>query len=93
MRAYADHMATEEFRRGVNQLVQLAQHAPTVIMCAEKHPEHCHRALLADYLVLQGIDVIHIVDDTEIRQHHLSPFARRESAQLIYDRHTTAPLL
>ena len=93
LRAYADHMSTEEFRRGVNQLAQLAEKAPTVIMCAEKLPEHCHRALLADYLVLQGIDVIHIIDDAEIRHHLLSPFARRESEQLIYDRHTTASLL
>ena len=93
MRGYADHMATEEFRRGVNQLLHLAQQATTAIMCAEKLPEHCHRSLLADYLVLQGVEVIHIIDEGETREHHLSPFARRESAQLIYDRHTTASLL
>lgn len=93
MRAYADHMATEEFRRGVSQLTHLAQQAVTAVMCAEKLPEHCHRALLADYLVLQGMEVIHIIDDGEIHEHHLGPHARRESAQLIYDRNTTASLL
>jgi uncharacterized protein (DUF488 family) len=93
MRGYADHMESEEFHRGANQLIHLAQQAPTAMMCAEKLPEHCHRSLLSDYLVLQGVEVRHIIDEKETREHHLSPYARRESAQLVYDRNTTASLL
>lgn len=58
-------------------------------MCAEADPMHCHRSLIADYLVLQGVKVLHILRDM-ILEHQLSPYARRESLQLIYDRHVTA---
>ena len=92
LRAYADHMGTEPFLRGAAQLVALSRHASTAILCAEKHPEHCHRSLIADYLVVNGHPVVHIIDEHETRNHSLSPFARRESAQLVYDRLSTGRL-
>jgi len=93
LRAYADHMGSEGFARGVIQLIQLAQQSTTAMMCAEKLPEQCHRSLLSDYLLLQGVEVSHIIDDMQLREHYLSPLARRESVQLIYDRQATASLL
>jgi len=85
-RAYADHMERPEFQRAVGQLVRLAATGPTVILCAERDPAHCHRAMIADYLVLQGHRVVHLVDAELRREHHLDPRARRESAELVYDR-------
>lgn len=91
-RGYADHMSTEEFARALAHLRNLAARAPTTIMCAEKLPEHCHRRLISDALVLQGVGVIHLIDDAQRREHVLSSELRRESGALIYDRNTVGRL-
>ena len=92
LRAYADHMGTVAFERAAQQLVNLARRAPLVILCAEKQPEHCHRALIADYLTLQGHRVLHLIDETVTEEHLLNRHARRESARLVYDRLATKQL-
>lgn len=92
LRGYADHMDGEPFRKAAVQLLVLARRAPTAVLCAERDPLQCHRSLLADYLTLQGVEVLHLIDTGETRLHQLRPEARRESQQLVYDRHTTAAL-
>ena len=92
LRGYADYMETDSFRRAASQLITMASKTPTTILCAERLPEHCHRRLIADYLVLQGLRVIHLIDPGEAREHVLSAEARRESAQLVYDRNATLEL-
>jgi len=86
LRAYADYMMSTAFAQAAMQLVNLARRGRTVIMGIEVSPERCHRSLIADYLVLQGITVLHIIDAGEIEEHYLRPEARKESAALIYDR-------
>lgn len=92
MRAYADYMSTDGFKRGAAQLLSLAGRSPTAILCAERDPMHCHRSLIADYLTLQGIEVVHLLESGQSHPHQLRPEARRESQQLIYDRFATAEL-
>ncbi|NOZ11773.1 MAG: DUF488 domain-containing protein [Gammaproteobacteria bacterium] len=87
-RGYADHMESDAFKTAARQLTGLAQSAPTTILCAEREPGQCHRSLLADYLSLQGVTIIHILDIDTTCDHILHPSVRRESKQLIYDRHT-----
>jgi len=89
LRAFADYMDGEEFKTAAVQLINLCSKAPTVIMCAEKLPDHCHRVLISDYLILHNIDVIHILGQDNYQTHYLSSNARRESQSLIYDRFTT----
>jgi uncharacterized protein (DUF488 family) len=91
-RGFADHMGTEAFQRAVSQIVNLAARGPTVLLCAERDPQQCHRALIADYLLLQGMRVVHLLEIGKSREHLLSPQTRRESAALIYDRQATAEL-
>ena len=86
LRGYADYMQTDSFGRAAIQLINMATRAPTAILCAERLPEHCHRRLIADFLALRGLAVIHLIDLDETREHVLSAEARRESAQLVYDR-------
>lgn len=93
LRGFADYMDGEEFKRGVLQLRRLATRAPAAMMCAERLPENCHRSLIADYLVLQGVQVLHLLDPGDVREHQLRPEARRESGRLVYDRQMTAKLL
>ena len=92
LRGYADYMETEYFQKSATQLVKLAARSPTAILCAEGSPQRCHRRLIADYLVLRGMEIIHLIAVGDARVHQLSPEARRESAQLIYDRHRSAEL-
>ena len=86
LRAFADYMDGDEFKRATNQLINLSSKAPTVIMCAEILPEKCHRLLISDYLILQNMDVIHLLDEGNTQVHFLSSNARHETQSLIYDR-------
>ncbi len=92
MRGYADHMDTEAFKLAATQLIKLAARGALAILCAERLPEHCHRALIADYLTLQGIDVVHLIDEGRTHAHRLNPMIRRESARLVYDRNAQGTL-
>lgn len=93
LRGYADYMDTEPFEIAAAQLINLATRAPLAVLCAERLPEHCHRSLIADYLTLQGVRVVHLIAPGEARDHALSPGLRRESARLVYDRNTQGTLL
>src|SRR5215213_2084445 len=64
-RAYADHMETDEFRKGVEDLLELAARRPTAVMCAEALWWRCHRSLISDYLKAAGHHVIHIIDQSK----------------------------
>ena len=85
LRGFADHMDGDQFFTGISQLKNLAYRSVVVILCAERDPTYCHRRLIADYLVLNGWTVLHVLDDQTPIEHILSPEARRESIQLIYD--------
>lgn len=92
LRGFADYMQSNEFEKVACQLINLSNRGETAVMCAERLPEHCHRGLLSDYLVLRGVTVMHIVDVQTAAEHKFSTLARRESAALIYDRNVTASL-
>jgi uncharacterized protein (DUF488 family) len=92
LRGYADYMDSDDFKKGAVQLMRLGAKQKTAMLCAERLPEHCHRSLIADYLTLQAVRVLHLIDAGDTREHHLRPEARRESARLVYDRHTTGRL-
>ena len=82
-RGYADHMETEEFRNGVERLIDLAKEVgPTTIMCAEAVWWRCHRALISDYLKMRGIEVIHIVDANKTEPHPFTSAARMVNGEL-----------
>jgi uncharacterized protein (DUF488 family) len=79
-------MNTQGFRRGIDQLINLAKHAQVAIMCAERSFQKCHRALIADYLTARGVTVMHAIADGETQRHCLRPEARKVADGLIYDR-------
>ena len=95
-RGYADYMETEEFRKGVDRLVDLAtgrvrptgglagKVGPAVIMCAEAVWWRCHRALISDFLKVRGVEVIHIVDATRTESHPFTSAARIVDGSLTY---------
>jgi uncharacterized protein (DUF488 family) len=71
-RHYADYMQTEPFRLTVEKLLSIASLKTAAVMCAEKLFWKCHRRLLSDYLVAQGVLVEHIMDSGSLRPHKLS---------------------
>ena len=84
-RGYADHMETEEFRKGVERLLALAREAgPTAIMCAEAVWWRCHRSLISDYLKARGIEVMHILDANKTQLHPFTSAARIVKGGLSY---------
>jgi len=84
-RGYADHMASDEFARGLSRLLALATARRTATLCAEADPARCHRSLLADTLLARGHGVSHIVDAGPARPHTRDPRAHAEGGALVYD--------
>jgi uncharacterized protein (DUF488 family) len=91
-RAYADHMESDEFRAGVERLREWASEERVAIMCAERLPWQCHRFMIADYLVAQGVAVLHVIDASTPRAHRLRQEARLTQGQLVYDAQTQSSL-
>ena len=83
-RAYADHMETEDFRKGVEDLLELAASARVAVMCAEALWWRCHRSLISDYLKAAGHSVIHILDQTKTEDHPFTSAARIVEGKLFY---------
>jgi uncharacterized protein (DUF488 family) len=83
-RAYADHIASDEFAGGLAELLDLAAGARTAIMCAEVLWWRCHRRIIADVLTFLGEDVIHIRDAANAERHELKTPARVVRGRLTY---------
>ena len=83
-RGYADHMASEEFARGMDKLLTIAAGARTAILCAEAVWWRCHRALISDALCARGIAVMHIADAQHATAHPLTAPARIVDGRLSY---------
>jgi uncharacterized protein (DUF488 family) len=84
-RGYADHMETEEFRGGVERLVDLAREVgPAAIMCAEALWWRCHRALISDFLKARGAEITHIVDLGKKQSHPFTSAAQVVNGKLSY---------
>lgn len=90
-RGYADHLASGEFRSALRELEERAKSTRQAVMCAETLWWRCHRRLIADALVADGFDVVHLGmgrDD----HHELHEAARRDhGGTLIYDVGVAAP--
>ncbi len=83
-RGYADYMQTPEFRAAIDQVIRLAAEKPTALMCAEAVPWRCHRSLVADALLVRGIEVPEIVSSATPKEHKLTPFAEVDGTQISY---------
>jgi uncharacterized protein (DUF488 family) len=83
-RNYADHMGTDEFRAAVQKLLLSAAISHSAIMCAEKFYWKCHRRLLSDYLVAQGVEVVHIAGPGKLSIHKRTPYTMTTEDGIIY---------
>jgi hypothetical protein len=77
-------MQTPEFERSLAELIQLAKQERIAIMCAEAVPWRCHRSLIADALLVRGIQVEDILTRTRRQLHKLTPFAEVRATMVTY---------
>ena len=83
-RGYADYMQTLEFEQSLEELIALAKQSRVALMCAEAVPWRCHRSLIADALLVRGIDVEDIMNATHRHVHTLTSFARVRGMAITY---------
>ena len=84
-RAYADHLASDEFAAGLFELAMIAGGSRTTVMCAELLWWRCHRRLIADALTALGYEVRHIRDASAAELHRLAPPASLVDGVLSYE--------
>ena len=83
-RGYADYMQTSAFDESLTACIELAKRERVVLMCAEAVPWRCHRSLIADALLVRGIDAREITSGIRTRPHALTPWARVNGTQITY---------
>lgn len=70
---YADYAQTPVFHSGLTELRDIALEHCCVIMCAEALWWRCHRRIIADYLLADGMTVAHIMGLGKIDLATLTP--------------------
>ena len=62
----------------------IARERPTAIMCAEAVWWRCHRRIIADYLLLRGREVFHLMGPARAEPARITPGARERDGRLVY---------
>jgi len=83
-RGYADYMQTPAFEEALRRVIDFGWKERIALMCAEAFYAKCHRMLLSDALVACGVEVLHIVNQNQVKSHTLTPFARVEGNKVTY---------
>lgn len=83
-RGYADYMQTPPFMNSLEALITVAADRPTAIMCAEAVPWRCHRSLVADALIVRGIEVVEMQSAARTSPLTLHPFAQVRGLEITY---------
>ena len=84
-RNYANYAATEAFNVGFTRLREVAKLHRSAIMCSEALWWRCHRRIIADYLLAQGLQVLHVMGLHKIERASLTPNAHKlANGTLVY---------
>ena len=62
----------------------IAAERRTAIMCAEAVWWRCHRRIIADYLLLRGREVFHLMSQARVEPARITPAARKRDGRLVY---------
>jgi uncharacterized protein (DUF488 family) len=82
---YADHMASAEFQLALADLEAAARERATAIMCAEAVWWRCHRRIITDYLLAEGVPVAHVMGHGKVALAKPTPGVRsRPDGTLVY---------
>ena len=83
-RAYADYMQTPGFQESLRELMEQASKTRIALMCAEAVWWRCHRSMVSDALCVEGIRVLHIMDEQHETVHPMTGPARVVNGRLSY---------
>ena len=83
-RGYADYMETDDFKKGINALNEIALKQRTAFMCSEAVWWRCHRSMVSDYLKAHGWKVMHIMGIGKEEEHPYTAPAKIVNEELIY---------
>jgi uncharacterized protein (DUF488 family) len=82
---YADYALSKPFQSGLARLRALGQERRCAIMCAEALWWRCHRRIIADYLIVAGESVFHILGADHVEPARMTEAARqRADGSLVY---------
>ena len=81
---YADHALSDDFRRGLEELVALGRERRVAMMCSEAVWWRCHRRLVADWLLARGEAVFHLMDPARVEPAKLTDGARVREGSVTY---------
>jgi len=73
---YADYAMSGSFHSGLARLRDLGRVRRCAVMCAEAVWWRCHRRIIADYLIIGGEQVFHILGQGKVAIASLTPGAR-----------------
>ena len=83
-RGYADYMDTDDFKKGINDLLKVAAKKRVAIMCSEAVWWRCHRSMISDYLKAIGVTVNHIMAQGKTDEHPYTSAASIVDGHLAY---------
>jgi uncharacterized protein (DUF488 family) len=75
---YADYAMSEDFKSGLTRVRELGHAKRCAIICAEAVWWHCHRRIIADYLLAGGDEVFHILGRNHVERARITPAANFE---------------
>ena len=81
---FADYALSDAFRAGLLNLLELSETKRSAIMCSEAVWWRCHRRIVADYLLIAGRSVFHLMGTARIEPAALTPAARPQGDALVY---------
>ena len=95
---YADYTLTDEFKEGINSLMEEAKENTVAILCAERHPSRCHRLIISNWLAAHDVNVDHIIvnnkEEIEIVPHKLGQWGAmpiiEDDGEIVYPKNTTS---
>ncbi|CAI9086298.1 DUF488 domain-containing protein [Methylacidiphilum fumariolicum] len=83
-RGFADYMATANFAAALDKIIEIGKEKSAALMCAETLPWRCHRSLIADALLLRGVEVVHILPKGKEIKHQLTPWSQIKNGIVTY---------
>lgn len=76
-RNYAGYTLTPEYQKGIDELKDLIKTHTLCIMCSEAVPWRCHRLIISNTLITQGIVVEHIMNEKKTIVHQFGNYGAK----------------
>jgi uncharacterized protein (DUF488 family) len=72
---YADYALSEDFRAGLDHLINEGRERRCAMMCSEAVWWRCHRRIVTDHLLARGETVFHIMGSSRLEPARMTPGA------------------